>query len=125
CRGCHGAPVRPPGRRAEPAARFAHDSALSASAFPSTQHFESEVVAMVGSVVAPHSPAYGVFTTGGTESIMVAMKGYRDAGRGRRLVMPVTAHPGFWKAAARSEEHTSELQSRFDLVCRLLLEKKK
>src|SRR5699024_11371951 len=25
---------------------------------------------------------------------------------------------------ARSEEHTSELQSRFDLVCRLLLEKK-
>src|SRR5207249_7131766 len=31
-----------------------------------------------------------------------------------------------WVArATRSEEHTSELQSRFDLVCRLLLEKKK
>src|SRR5438067_9895176 len=32
-----------------------------------------------------------------------------------------------WQAvlAKRSEEHTSELQSRFDLVCRLLLEKKK
>src|SRR5437868_14319384 len=29
------------------------------------------------------------------------------------------------KRARRSEEHTSELQSRFDLVCRLLLEKKK
>src|SRR5437868_9959521 len=28
-------------------------------------------------------------------------------------------------ADPRSEEHTSELQSRFDLVCRLLLEKKK
>src|SRR5437868_8660234 len=28
-------------------------------------------------------------------------------------------------ALGRSEEHTSELQSRFDLVCRLLLEKKK
>src|SRR5438067_4425890 len=28
-------------------------------------------------------------------------------------------------AYRRSEEHTSELQSRFDLVCRLLLEKKK
>src|SRR5699024_11434181 len=27
--------------------------------------------------------------------------------------------------SVRSEEHTSELQSRFDLVCRLLLEKKK
>src|SRR2546428_12316418 len=29
------------------------------------------------------------------------------------------------KAQGRSEEHTSELQSRSDLVCRLLLEKKK
>src|SRR5207249_12163384 len=29
------------------------------------------------------------------------------------------------KLVFRSEEHTSELQSRFDLVCRLLLEKKK
>src|SRR5699024_12280402 len=29
------------------------------------------------------------------------------------------------KAKQRSEEHTSELQSRFDIVCRLLLEKKK
>src|SRR2546422_5752734 len=31
----------------------------------------------------------------------------------------------FLKAAIRSEEHTSELQSRLHLVCRLLLEKKK
>src|SRR5438105_9801142 len=31
----------------------------------------------------------------------------------------------FGHASARSEEHTSELQSRVDLVCRLLLEKKK
>src|SRR6266513_5837233 len=30
-----------------------------------------------------------------------------------------------WPTSGRSEEHTSELQSRFDLVCRLLLEKKK
>src|SRR5437868_10212520 len=30
-----------------------------------------------------------------------------------------------FKDVVRSEEHTSELQSRFDLVCRLLLEKKK
>src|SRR5207249_10847928 len=29
------------------------------------------------------------------------------------------------QVTSRSEEHTSELQSRFDLVCRLLLEKKK
>src|SRR5207249_10313423 len=31
----------------------------------------------------------------------------------------------FQNGVVRSEEHTSELQSRFDLVCRLLLEKKK
>src|SRR5438105_8199183 len=30
-----------------------------------------------------------------------------------------------WPVTERSEEHTSELQSRVDLVCRLLLEKKK
>src|SRR2546422_3435203 len=30
-----------------------------------------------------------------------------------------------WKKTPRSEEHTSELQSRLHLVCRLLLEKKK
>src|SRR5690606_42028373 len=33
--------------------------------------------------------------------------------------------PGHWRQAPRSEEHTSELQSRENLVCRLLLEKKK
>src|SRR5690606_41473143 len=32
---------------------------------------------------------------------------------------------GSWRRRARSEEHTSELQSREKLVCRLLLEKKK
>src|SRR5438874_6153570 len=31
----------------------------------------------------------------------------------------------YWPTLGRSEEHTSELQSRRDLVCRLLLEKKK
>src|SRR5207249_5854025 len=35
------------------------------------------------------------------------------------------AIPAANDVVARSEEHTSELQSRFDLVCRLLLEKKK
>src|SRR5437867_10484390 len=34
-------------------------------------------------------------------------------------------HAGFPSRASRSEEHTSELQSPYDLVCRLLLEKKK
>src|SRR5438874_7956986 len=35
------------------------------------------------------------------------------------------AHPTDARLCHRSEEHTSELQSRRDLVCRLLLEKKK
>src|SRR5216683_8076472 len=40
-----------------------------------------------------------------------------------RRWMPSTRWPS--NVATRSEEHTSELQSRSDLVCRLLLEKKK
>src|SRR6185312_16485834 len=44
-------------------------------------------------------------------------------------IAPASAGPSLrrWRgcAASRSEEHTSELQSRSDLVCRLLLEKKK
>src|SRR2546422_5333922 len=37
---------------------------------------------------------------------------------------PCSSARGFW-LSTRSEEHTSELQSRLHLVCRLLLEKKK
>src|SRR5699024_11392825 len=40
-------------------------------------------------------------------------------------IVIVAAGPDMFAATDRSEEHTSELQSRFDLVCRLLLEKKK
>src|SRR6266496_5203382 len=41
------------------------------------------------------------------------------------LVYALTLIPGALVGGPRSEEHTSELQSRRDLVCRLLLEKKK
>src|SRR2546421_3226849 len=41
-------------------------------------------------------------------------------------ILPIVVERGIKVTAnARSEEHTSELQSRSDLVCRLLLEKKK
>src|SRR2546421_7080246 len=41
------------------------------------------------------------------------------------LSEPKIGTRSFCRRASRSEEHTSELQSRSDLVCRLLLEKKK
>src|SRR3712207_7879404 len=40
------------------------------------------------------------------------------------LNTPIPVYISYFTAAARSEEHTSELQSRQYLVCRLLLEKK-
>src|SRR5271157_6658388 len=43
----------------------------------------------------------------------------------RQAEMGVSARWGYPMAHLRSEEHTSELQSRPHLVCRLLLEKKK
>src|SRR5699024_11456071 len=52
-----------------------------------------------------------------------------EGGRGNVQILPSTSSDieVIWKGSLfnrRSEEHTSELQSRFDLVCRLLLEKK-
>src|SRR2546429_3477542 len=49
---------------------------------------------------------------------------HRAASVQRTLASPAPASKAAAKAA-RSEEHTSELQSRLHLVCRLLLEKKK
>src|SRR5437868_7210061 len=58
----------------------------------------------------PASPSYGKWY--GAEL---------SAENGRMLYVPEGCAHGY---QTRSEEHTSELQSRFDLVCRLLLEKK-
>src|SRR2546429_2656068 len=43
----------------------------------------------------------------------------------QRAVFVADDDQGIWIVGNRSEEHTSELQSRLHLVCRLLLEKKK
>src|SRR2546429_4591861 len=62
----------------------------------------------------------------------VRLRGIRH--RGARLVLGAGGaadgrlerlHRGRGRSVVRSEEHTSELQSRLHLVCRLLLEKKK
>src|SRR5690349_24185275 len=52
--------------------------------------------------------------------VVGAVAAGRDGGHRRGVGRPVLQ-----AVDARSEEHTSELQSRRDLVCRLLLEKKK
>src|SRR2546427_5922473 len=49
----------------------------------------------------------------------------RELGAHRRLLLRRQHRHGMAWRVARSEEHTSELQSQSNLVCRLLLEKKK
>src|SRR2546426_1352505 len=51
--------------------------------------------------------------------------GFRVHGHDRRPWWPVESSHGLQGRRRRSEEHTSELQSPCNLVCRLLLEKKK
>src|SRR2546426_9404411 len=69
------------------------------------------------------SPQEIVFTSGGTESDNFAVKGLAAArGKGHLITSKVEHHAVL---RTRSEEHTSELQSPCNLVCRLLLEKKK
>src|SRR2546428_5217007 len=56
---------------------------------------------------------------------LAALAGPADPGHRHFADQSRAAATGPRLALARSEEHTSELQSRSDLVCRLLLEKKK
>src|SRR2546422_8031220 len=50
---------------------------------------------------------------------------FRNGRRPSARAAPERPDAGRFRAPKRSEEHTSELQSRLHLVCRLLLEKKK
>src|SRR2546421_3786320 len=63
-------------------------------------------------------------TIGGDGLIMVAVGGLDAIAAFLATAQALFLHEPR-DAIARSEEHTSELQSRSDLVCRLLLEKKK
>ena len=84
------------------------ENALGAKrAFPSLRRMEEEVVAMALDLYHAPSGATGNMTSGGTESIVMAVKACRDFNRARRadpahrgnLVLPETAHPAFDKAA--------------------------
>ena len=75
---------------------------LDPTAFPSIIELEKQVVGAVAAKLGGGPATPGIFTSGGTESIMLAVKAARDArpvpGK-PRLVVPVTAHPAFHKAA--------------------------
>ncbi len=83
------------------------ENGLGQRAFLSLAKFESEVVAMALGLLHGGANARGAMTTGGTESIFLAVKAARDAARKRRgassgvaqMVLPFSAHPAFDKAA--------------------------
>ena len=75
--------------------------------WPSTTKFEAEVVSMTASMLSADQAAeeiVGTVTSGGTESILLAMKTYRDWARENKgitepeIVIPTTAHAAFVKA---------------------------
>src|SRR2546421_4721412 len=80
------------------------------------------------STLFPYTPLFrSLSRSGGATSASSASSGVagESAPRGRGPRYRRRASAGAIGCRARSEEHTSELQSRSDLVCRLLLEKKK
>jgi glutamate/tyrosine decarboxylase-like PLP-dependent enzyme len=102
--------VYDPGREAESAIHAAYasylgENALDPTVFPSALRLENEVVAMAASHLAGDAEVVGSFTSGGTESILLAVKAARDRARKLRpeiaqpeLVLPETAHAAFHKA---------------------------
>ena len=76
------------------------------SMFPSLGRMEAEVVSMVANLLGGDSDSVGTMTSGGTESILLAVKAYRDWAREHKshvtepeILVPVSAHPAFLKAA--------------------------
>lgn len=67
-----------------------HENALNPMLFPQLLRFETEVVAMTASMLNGDSKVVGNVTSGGTESILVAVQAYRD--RARKL-FPSIKHP--------------------------------
>jgi sphinganine-1-phosphate aldolase len=82
---------------------YLHENYLNPFAFPSLMRMEREVVAM-GADLLGGNPRGGKLTSGGTESLFLAVQVARDHARDRRgipeptIVLPATAHPAFAKA---------------------------
>src|SRR5699024_12370259 len=91
--------------------------------FPYTTLFRSAMLNLGGQVLG--FPDAGVSSASKGETVADTIRivsCYADIAAMRH---PKEGAPLRAARYSRSEEHTSELQSRFDLVCRLLLEKKK
>jgi len=84
---------------------FFSENALNPTAFPSLARFESEVVRMTASLFNGNKEVQGTMTSGGTESILLAVKTAREWARANKphvaepeVIMPASAHPAFMKA---------------------------
>lgn len=87
-------------------ATFFSENALNPMAFRSLRRLEAEVVQMSASLLHGGPKSVGTMTTGGTESILMAVKAARDRARATKpwirrpeIVLPKTAHVAFDKAA--------------------------
>lgn len=86
-------------------ARFSGANALNTDAFPSLRRMQAEVIDIVGGWLHAPPGAAGFMTTGGTESILLAVLAARERGRAERgvasptVVLPTSAHAAFEKAA--------------------------
>jgi glutamate/tyrosine decarboxylase-like PLP-dependent enzyme len=84
---------------------YLYENALSPLRFPSLREMEAEVVAMTGALLHAPEGFGGCMTSGGTESILMAVKTARERARAERgvtrpeLLVPRSAHPAFAKAA--------------------------
>ncbi|MEX2393720.1 MAG: aminotransferase class V-fold PLP-dependent enzyme [Actinomycetota bacterium] len=84
---------------------YLFENALNPFRFPSLDTMEKEVVAMTARLLNAPSDASGSMTSGGTESILQAVRVARDRAKKERgitsptLVIPYSAHPAFAKAA--------------------------
>jgi glutamate/tyrosine decarboxylase-like PLP-dependent enzyme len=81
---------------------FFSENSLGSRAFPSVASLEQDVIRMVAQILRGDDAVVGDMTSGGTESIFLALKTARDWARERRpgiavpeIVVPRTAHPAF------------------------------